>query len=143
MTVFTPKEKMIFRFLLVAIIVGLFTGLLRKKYFNPDFSQEIVAEVEQFHSANEKINEMEKVNQQNFTTISDESSSNNSLKSININTASKSDLMTLPTIGPVTAERIIRYREDFGTFQVIDDLLKVKGIGVKTLEKIKPLISFN
>ena len=55
---------------------------------------------------------------------------------ININTAQKQDLIQLPNVGVVTAERIMRYREDFGSFKSADDLLKVKGIGPKTLEKI-------
>ena len=64
----------------------------------------------------------------------------NDTEIININTAEKQDLVKLPKIGTVTAERIIRFRDDFGPFKTFDDLLKVKGIGLKTLEKLKPLI---
>ena len=60
---------------------------------------------------------------------------------ININTAEKKELIKLPKVGAVTAERIIRHRDDYGQFKTIDDLLKVKGIGPKTLEKMKPLIT--
>ena len=60
---------------------------------------------------------------------------------ININNASKEELMTLPKIGPVTAERIIRFREDFGNFQNIDELKNVKGIGPKTLEQLRLLVT--
>ena len=59
---------------------------------------------------------------------------------VNINTAVKQELMGLPKIGPVTAERIIRFRDDFGPFQSIDDLAKIKGIGPKTLERLKTRI---
>ncbi|MED5317312.1 MAG: ComEA family DNA-binding protein [Candidatus Neomarinimicrobiota bacterium] len=59
---------------------------------------------------------------------------------VNINTAVKQELMALPKIGPVTAERIIRFRDDFGPFQSIDDLAKIKGIGPKTLEWLKTRI---
>jgi len=59
---------------------------------------------------------------------------------VNINTAVKQELMALPKIGPVTAERIIRFRDDFGPFQSIDDLAKIKGIGPKTLERLKTRI---
>ncbi len=65
------------------------------------------------------------------------------VKLIDINTAPKIDLLTLPKIGPVTAERIITYRDDYGPFKSIDDLLKVKGIGVKTLKKLKPFIKID
>ncbi|MFH1851748.1 MAG: helix-hairpin-helix domain-containing protein [Candidatus Neomarinimicrobiota bacterium] len=60
---------------------------------------------------------------------------------VNINTASKEQLMTLPKIGPVTAERIIRYREDFGNFTDLDELKNVKGIGPKTFEQLRALIT--
>jgi len=55
---------------------------------------------------------------------------------ININTAGKPDLLKLPTFGPVAAYRIIRFRDDFGSFTTLEDLLKVKGICPKTLENL-------
>lgn len=56
---------------------------------------------------------------------------------INVNTANAVQLEALPGIGEVTAERIVTYRKENGTFASIDDLAKVKGIGSKTLEKIR------
>ena len=53
---------------------------------------------------------------------------------VNINTASMEQLMTLDGIGESYAERIIEFREKNGPFQSPEDLLKVKGIGEKTLE---------
>ena len=57
---------------------------------------------------------------------------------VNINTASARELDALPGIGEKLAQRIIDYRSANGPFQSVDDLIKVKGIGEKTLEKIKP-----
>jgi len=61
--------------------------------------------------------------------------------SININTATKDQLMRLPGIGESYAERIILYREDYGSYTSVDDLTNVKGIGKKTLERIKPFLT--
>lgn len=56
---------------------------------------------------------------------------------ININTATKEELMTLNGIGDSIAGRIIKYREQHGPFGDVGDLLNVSGIGQKKLEKIK------
>ncbi len=59
-----------------------------------------------------------------------------------INRATVEELMTLPNIGQVTAERIIAYREENGHFASLDDLDKVEGIGESTLNQLEGLISF-
>ncbi|WP_158217565.1 helix-hairpin-helix domain-containing protein [Lottiidibacillus patelloidae] len=66
-------------------------------------------------------------------------SSMNSNK-ININSASVSELMTLKGIGEAKAEAIVSYREQHGKFDNIDDLLKIKGIGDKTIENFRDKI---
>ncbi|NMC53271.1 MAG: ComEA family DNA-binding protein [Chloroflexi bacterium] len=60
---------------------------------------------------------------------------------ININTASFEEIEALPGIGPQKASDILKYRETHGPFQSIDDLLKVNGIGEKTLQQIRPYIT--
>ncbi len=59
---------------------------------------------------------------------------------VNINTADKKLLTQLPGIGPVTADAILKYRDTNGQFKSIDDLTKIKGIGNKTLAKLKPYL---
>ncbi len=60
---------------------------------------------------------------------------------VNINTAGSELLQTLPGIGPMTAERIIEYRETKGRFKSVGDIQDVKGIGPKKYEAIKALIT--
>lgn len=58
-------------------------------------------------------------------------------KKINLNKASKEELMTVTGIGPSTADNIIAFRENGGRFNSVDDLLQVNRIGEKTLDKIR------
>ena len=68
-------------------------------------------------------------------------SSNSSTTSgkININTCTKEELMSLPGIGEVLADRIMKYRSE-NKFQTIEDIKNVSGIGEKRFEDIKDLI---
>ena len=56
------------------------------------------------------------------------------ISKVNINTASLEELTTLDRIGPKYAQRIIDYRENTEPFSKPEDILKVKGIGLKTFE---------
>ena len=60
---------------------------------------------------------------------------------VNINTADKSQLVSLPGIGETRAEAIISYRESNGDFQKIEDIMKVSGIKEGAFEKIKDQIT--
>ncbi len=59
---------------------------------------------------------------------------------VNINTADKEMLTQLPGVGPVTADAILEYRTASGQFKSIDELTNIKGIGDKTLAKLKPYL---
>jgi len=56
---------------------------------------------------------------------------------VNINTATVEQLQELKGIGPKTAEAIVAYRSEHGSFKSIDDLKQVKGVGDKSLGKIR------
>jgi competence protein ComEA len=60
---------------------------------------------------------------------------------ININTASAEELTQLKGIGPSHAAKIIEFREKNGPFKLPEDLVQVPGVGQKTFEKNKDLIS--
>ncbi len=60
---------------------------------------------------------------------------------ISINSASISELCTLPGIGESTAEKIIEYRNNYGGFNSLEELKNISGIGEKKYEKIKELIT--
>lgn len=65
------------------------------------------------------------------------------IKKININKADIETLTHVKGIGPETAQNIITYRKEVGSFEKLEDLMKVKGIGEKTFGQIKPFISLN
>lgn len=69
--------------------------------------------------------------------VSNESASDGK---VNLNKASKEELMTLPGVGASRAESIIKYREQNGGFQTIEDIMQVSGIKEGLFEKIKDLI---
>ena len=59
---------------------------------------------------------------------------------VNINTATQTELETLPGIGPSTSLKIVNYREENGKFKTIEDIKEVSGIGDAKYENIKDLI---
>jgi competence protein ComEA len=60
---------------------------------------------------------------------------------VNVNSATLEQLESLPGIGPALGQRIIDYREQHGPYHTVDDLLNVSGIGDKTLEDLRPLVT--
>ena len=56
---------------------------------------------------------------------------------LNLNRATTAELDALPGVGPVIAERIISFRDEFGPFQSVDDLLDVPGIGEARLADLR------
>lgn len=90
------------------------------------------------------INEEYNINDNSSSVVTDNTASSNSAGScVNINVASKNELMTLPGIGEAKALAIISYRETQGKFTCIEDVMKVSGIKNAAYEKIKDYISVN
>lgn len=63
-----------------------------------------------------------------------------SIGEININTADQQLLTQIKGIGPSTAKKIVDYRKENGEFKSVDELIKVKGIGEKSLAKMRPYL---
>ncbi len=60
---------------------------------------------------------------------------------VHLNTATLEELDTLPGVGPVTAQKIVEYRERNGGFTSVDDLDAVPGIGPARLETLRELVA--
>jgi competence ComEA-like helix-hairpin-helix protein len=60
---------------------------------------------------------------------------------ININTADSTQLQLVPGIGPSTAEKILQMRKSYGVFKSINDLMAIRGIGPKRLEKMRKYLT--
>ena len=148
MKLLTSQEKTVFRILMGTALFELIVGFVRYNYFGNnewtllssqgsdsvlDDNQTPVSDkiIAVNHESNEEIDEQTEIKKEEITGTQ---------ITININTAGKDELVLLPNVGPVTAERIIQYREDYGLFDSIDDLTWVKGICPKTLEKLKAFV---
>lgn len=107
----------------VALMQAKEDSILKYQYLP---TQESLAELEQKKSSREK-----KV-KRNFE-----------INPILLNEATISELESLPGIGPKMAQLIVDYRIKNGEFSTIDELKKVKGIGAKKLEKLKPFLKLN
>lgn len=141
MTLFTEREKHVILFLVCTLILGYGVKLYQGSHLYDDFKPVTLIEKETFEKRATLAYDISKREGLNSSESSTEKDYKPQTEIININTAEKQNLVKLPKIGIVTAERIIRFRDDYGPFKSLDDLLKVKGIGPKTLEKLKPQIT--
>lgn len=60
---------------------------------------------------------------------------------VNLNTATSLELQQVPGIGPATAEKILQMRKSYGPFKSVDDLLAIRGLGAKRLEKMRKYLT--
>ncbi len=60
---------------------------------------------------------------------------------VNVNTATEAELIRLPFIGPTKAAAILARRQKVGSFKRLEDMLHVRGIGKKTLARLRPYVT--
>lgn len=60
---------------------------------------------------------------------------------VNINTATSAELQQVPGIGPATAQKILQMRKSYGPFKSVDDLLAIRGLGEKRLDKMRKYLT--
>ena len=148
MKLFTSQEKTVFRFLIGTALAGLIVGAIRHNYFDSKRDNIVTHERKasflrdsQLPLDTDAVSVLQEIVADGQEEALREGSIKKKIEIINVNTAKKDELIILPNVGPVTAERIIRFREDFGVFKSIDDLTRVKGIGPKTLDKLRKYIT--
>jgi len=125
----TPTERNVILFLTLTLVVG---AAIR-------FYQDTVPPNRQLDY--NSVDSTFAVFQERVASDSSRQEESSSNRVVNINIATKTELTSLPGIGDVLADRIIRQREEQGEFETISDLQKVKGISKKKFDKLKPLIA--
>ena len=144
MTLLTKQEKWVFVFLCTTLVSGYLIQYMKQRNMDDPIHIISKTEKEEFKQAANHAYASQDIQDNETHNIAAGDATEKNIKDgeelVNINTAVKQELMALPKIGPVTAERIIRFRDDFGPFQSMDDLAKIKGIGPKTLERLKTRI---
>ncbi|MEX0723012.1 MAG: phospholipase D-like domain-containing protein [Gracilimonas sp.] len=73
----------------------------------------------------------------------DSGSPTNVMYPININTADEATLQLLPGVGPAYSKRIVEYRTENGGFNSVEEITNIRGIGPKTLEKLRPIVTID
>ena len=143
---FTPSESRVVLFLVAAFVVGIGIKVYRTTLAPPptfDYSKsdsefaarsQLLATAESLQTAADGERGAGLQSSRQAATAAGVPRSGR----INLNTATKAELESLPGIGEAMAERIMIYREENGSFRSLDDLMHVKGIGRKKLERLAP-----
>ncbi|MFO7889029.1 MAG: helix-hairpin-helix domain-containing protein [bacterium] len=133
---FTAKESKFIIFLLSTFLIGLAVRIFQVKLTPLPETHSLG--LKNFEDSTKSANSVYSDSKHN-----DSNSNLNNKKYIFLNQANLEEFKKLPGIGPVKAERIVQYRTSKGCFNSIEELTSVKGIGEKTIEKLKPFLKIN
>ena len=152
---YLERGKILLLLILLSVSAFFFLAVKDRESEERESQQEIERVTEETDMADEKeiadgkkVNkeetvEAEKGNKEGIEATESERKSDkrNTSTKININTASAKELESLKGIGPATAKNIISYREEYGGFSTIEEIMNVKRIGEKTFAKIQDFIT--
>lgn len=131
------RERYLILFFLLIISLGLLFLALSRYSFYQEYIK-VTGPAKSFETATgdikkppEAVTDRNGVTESGYTLI------------VDINKADVDTLIKLPGVGRETALKIIEYRNKKGNFTDVNDLLKVKGIGPKKLEKLKNYVKIN
>lgn len=134
---FTKNEQKVFLFLSIVFLAGVSIKAY-KAYFvqAPAHRFDYSASDKEFEERSKQLTALPSEHK----PVSIPSIGQAAHKKIDLNTATKNDLVGLPGIGAGIAEEILLYRDEHGAFTSLDQLRRIKGIGRKKFEKLRPYI---
>ncbi len=136
---FTKNEQRIFLFLSIVFIAGVSVKVYRAYFTPPPTHQfDYSAADREFEERSKYLTQAAPVEGAGDTARTARTKKDG--KKVNLNTATKDELVVLPGIGESLAEQILIYRDEHGEFSTVEQLRKIKGIGAKKFEKLLPYV---
>ncbi len=144
MSSFRPVDVRIIVFLSILVLIGSVLTLLKRQGALSDLDLGIFLENDPYrysYRSSEFTPDNDLSSSVKDSLAQSESEAIKAYKKMNLNRAGFYDLQSLPGIGPVIAERILAYRDSVERFEVVEDLLKVKGIGPAKYKRLKDRVT--
>lgn len=140
---FSDSEKLVVLMLLMTLIAGSGVKIYKSVFARGSTDIQAIKQLDDFEKNLLKIiseETVQKKTQQKKIRPGKRTDGNYKSITLDINRATKEDFEQLPRIGPVIAQRIVDYRDSVGRIRSINELIEVKGIGIKTLNKLSPYL---